>query len=201
LTESGHPRPEMALVSRRGPYRPAVSRPGRKDGTAIAVTPSRPQVAINPSLQPLRPALRALCFNAVVEAPPASADRRPIGSADLCGGTAFYRSGLGSLERRRSFGGRAALHLKDGLQVLPGRIYNTERAEAAEEGPGRPAVAVKQRWLPASRAARPVVCSRPRTERQPLPVGLEAGPPNRPHLIPTSSMTSGLKTMKTYATK
>src|SRR5690349_5754389 len=37
---------------------------------------------------------------------------------------AAYRAGLGDLERRRSFGGRAALHLKDGLQVLPSRLYN-----------------------------------------------------------------------------
>jgi hypothetical protein len=36
----------------------------------------------------------------------------------------LYSPGLGGLERRRSFGGRAALHLQDNLQVLPSRSYN-----------------------------------------------------------------------------
>src|SRR3954463_585814 len=45
-----------------------------------------------------------------------------------------YRAGLGGLERRRSFGGRAAVHLKDGLQVLPSRLYQCARSGRHEPG-------------------------------------------------------------------
>ena len=57
-----------------------------------------------------------------------------------------YRAGLGDLERRRSFGGRAALHLKDGLQVLPSRLYNENNG--GDDGPisKRGRSLIRMRW-------------------------------------------------------